>query len=50
MVSIRALDRVCPRLALGGQLPKLVKLIAIHGPLNMDDPQPAITVLLPDET
>lgn len=29
--------------------PKLVKLIASCGALDMDDPQPAITVMLPDE-
>jgi hypothetical protein len=29
--------------------PRLVKLIAQCGPLDMDDPQPAITVMLPDE-
>jgi hypothetical protein len=28
---------------------RLVKLVAICGPLDMDDPQPAITVMLPDE-
>ena len=28
---------------------KLVKLIATCGALDMDDPQPAITVMLPDE-
>jgi hypothetical protein len=28
---------------------KLVKLIAQCGPLDMDDPQPAITLLMPDE-
>ena len=28
---------------------KLVKLIATCGPLDIDDPQPAITVLMPDE-
>ena len=28
---------------------KLVKLIAACGPLDLDDPQPAITVMLPDE-
>jgi hypothetical protein len=28
---------------------RLVKLIAICGPLDIDDPQPAITVMLPDE-
>jgi len=28
---------------------KLVKLIAQCGPLDMDDPQLAITVMLPDE-
>ena len=29
--------------------PKLVKLIATCGPRDMDDPRPAITVMLPDE-
>jgi hypothetical protein len=28
---------------------KLVKLIATCGPLDIDDPQPAITVMMPDE-
>ena len=28
---------------------KLIKLIATCGALDMDDPQPAITVMLPDE-
>jgi len=28
---------------------KLVKLIATCGPLDIDDPKPAITVMLPDE-
>lgn len=28
---------------------KLVKLIASCGPLDMDDPQPAITIMMPDE-
>jgi hypothetical protein len=28
---------------------KLVKLIAQCGPLEMDDPQPAITIMMPDE-
>jgi hypothetical protein len=28
---------------------RLVKLIATCGPLDMDDPQPAITVMLPDD-
>ena len=28
---------------------KLVKLIATAGPLDIDDPQPAITLMLPDE-
>ena len=28
---------------------KLVKLIATCGPLDLDDPQPAITVMMPDE-
>ena len=31
------------------QRPQLIKLIATCGPLDMDDPQPAITVMLPDE-
>jgi len=29
--------------------PKLVKLIATCGALDIDDPQPAITVMMPDE-
>jgi len=29
--------------------PRLVKLVATVGPLDIDDPQPAITVMLPDE-
>jgi len=29
--------------------PRLVKLIAMCGALDMDDPQPAITVMMPDE-
>ena len=29
--------------------PRLVKLIARCGPLDLDDPQPAITVMMPDE-
>ena len=29
--------------------PRLIKLIATCGPLDMNDPQPAITVMLPDE-
>ena len=28
---------------------KLIKLIATCGPLDVDDPQPAITVMMPDE-
>jgi len=31
------------------QRAKLVKLIAQCGPLDIDDPQPAITVMMPDE-
>ena len=31
------------------QAAKLVKLIATCGPLDIDDPQPAITVMMPDE-
>jgi hypothetical protein len=29
--------------------PRLVKLIATCGALDMDDPKPAITIMLPDE-
>jgi hypothetical protein len=29
--------------------PRLVKLIATCGPLDINDPQPAITVMMPDE-
>jgi hypothetical protein len=29
--------------------PQLVKLVAMCGPLDIDDPEPAITVLMPDE-
>ena len=28
---------------------KLVKLVAVCGPLDIDDPAPAITVMMPDE-
>ena len=28
---------------------KLIKLIAVAGPLDIDDPQPSITVMMPDE-
>ena len=31
------------------QRSRLVKLVATCGPLDIDDPQPAITVMLPDE-
>ena len=29
--------------------PRLVKLVAVCGPLDFDDPQPAITLMLPTE-
>ena len=29
--------------------PRLVKLVATCGPLDIDDPKPAITVMMPDE-
>jgi hypothetical protein len=29
--------------------PRLIKLVAVCGPLDVDDPQPAITVMMPDE-
>ncbi len=29
--------------------PRLVKLVAMCGTLDIDDPQPAITIMLPDE-
>jgi hypothetical protein len=28
---------------------RLVKLVAVCGPLDFDDPQPAITLMMPDE-
>jgi hypothetical protein len=28
---------------------RLIKLIAVCGPLDIDNPQPAITVMMPDE-
>jgi len=31
------------------QATQLVKLVAVCGPLDIDDPQPAITVMMPDE-
>ena len=31
------------------QRARLIKLIATCGPLDVDDPQPAITIMLPDE-
>jgi len=31
------------------QRARLIKLIATCGPLDIDDPQPAITVMMPDE-
>jgi Family of unknown function (DUF6573) len=31
------------------QRARLIKLIATCGPLDIDDPQPAITIMLPDE-
>ncbi len=31
------------------QSPKLVRLVAVCGPLDIDDSQPAITLMLPDE-
>ena len=29
--------------------PRLIKLIAMYGPLDIDDPRPVITVMMPDE-
>jgi hypothetical protein len=29
--------------------PRLIKLVAMCGPLDIDDPRPAITIMLPDE-
>ena len=31
------------------KVPRLIKLIAMCGALDIDDPQPAITVMMPDE-
>ena len=45
----------CDRLPLAlyvrndSRAPRLVKLIATCGPLDIDDPRPAITVMMPDE-
>jgi hypothetical protein len=33
----------------GNHRPRLIKLIATCGALDVDDPQPAITVMMPDE-
>jgi hypothetical protein len=33
----------------GNRAARLVKLIANCGPLDMNDPQPAITLVMPDE-
>ena len=41
-----AVCAVCPQRQ---PRPRLIKLIALCGPLDMDDPQPAITVMMPDE-
>jgi hypothetical protein len=40
---------VCAHVRNDNRRPKLVKLIATCGPLDMDGPQPAITVMMPDE-
>ena len=32
-----------------GRTSRLIKLVAVCGPLDIDDPQPAITVMMPDE-
>jgi hypothetical protein len=29
--------------------PRLIKLVAMCGPLDIDDPRPTITIMLPDE-
>ena len=40
---------VAPYVRNDNHRPRLVKLIATCGPLDIDDPQPAITVMMPDE-
>jgi hypothetical protein len=44
-------DRIPVSLHVGNdnRAPRQVKLIATCGPLDIDDPQPAITVMMPDE-
>ena len=44
-------DRIHVSLYVGNdnRRPRLVKLIATCGALDIDDPQPAITVMMPDE-
>ena len=32
-----------------GRTSRLIKLVAVCGPMDIDDPQPAITVMMPDE-
>ena len=32
-----------------GRTSRLIKLVAVCGPLDIDDPQPAITIMMPDE-
>ena len=46
-----AQDRLCFALYVrnDNHRPRLVKLLATCGPLDMDDPQPAITVMMPGE-
>ena len=42
-------NHVLGAVAMDNRAAKLVKLIATCGALDIDDPQPAITVMLPDE-
>jgi hypothetical protein len=40
---------ICSALRNDNRRPRLVKLIATCGALDVDDPQPAITVMMSDE-
>ena len=44
-------DRIPVALYVGNdnRTARLIKLVATCGPLDIDDPQPAITVMMPDE-
>jgi hypothetical protein len=53
--AIQRIHRACDRVPVAlyvrndNQRARLIKLVATCGPLDITDPQPAITVMLPDE-